>query len=91
MAKFKVGDVCIVIKCITYPELAGTQVTITSGPQEACDIRGNVWIGYDTDYFTSTGRMLCPREENLRLKKFPGEEQAMKLFTEVTRRDVVPA
>jgi len=92
MAKFKKGDVCILIKCLTFPELNGCNLTITSDPHHCFDDqRGTIWIGYDTDLVCPDGVLLAPEENQLRLKTFPGEEQVMKLFTEVTKRDVVPA
>lgn len=92
MAKFKVGDVCILINCESFPELKGCQLTITSNPIQCFDdIRGAIWIGYDTDLICPDGIPLAPSEDQLRLKKFPGEEKVMKLFIEVTKPDVVPA
>ena len=81
MAKFKVGDVCIIIKTRNFPELLGAEVTITE-PMQIVNSHFNKAIyynGYGTDLYHK-GVQVCPREENLKLKEFPGELAVMQLF-----------
>lgn len=93
MAKFKVGDVCILVDSTHHKHLIGCELKITGEIVEFLGaIDGKKCIGYPTDLVCPvTNFRIWPKEENLRLKKFPGEEQVMKLFTEVTKRDVVTA
>jgi len=84
MAKFRVGDICIVIsyKDVRY---IGAEVTITSEKEySACDATGEFTWNYNTDCdcldepdeYTMTFQ-----EHELKLKTFGGEQKVMELFT----------
>lgn len=85
MAKFKVGDVCVVIGTKNYPELLGRELTIVDSIQPIYDENWNCTrMGYVSD-LVHKGVVICPSEEYLRLKKFPGEDLIMSLFVEKER------
>lgn len=76
--KFKVGDVCIIIKCYNYPELLGKEVTITELQRTRRDFGGE-WVGYGTDLFYN-GVFMQPQEHQLKLKTFDGEQKILDMF-----------
>jgi hypothetical protein len=82
MAKFKVGDVCVIVGAISYPELVGKEVTITGLPYwYKSATTGKPTLGYKTDRIYG-GMHISPPEEFLKLKKFPGEDSIMRLFSQ---------
>lgn len=91
MAKFKVGDVCVIIKGTSFPELTGTEVTIM-GPLMNYENESGSWIGYRTDLIHKTCD-ICPTEANLRLKeppkKYKEETRIMELFHKIKQPVVV--
>lgn len=95
MAKFKVGDVCILHSLVNFPEENGMEVTIKcivpSGVVVVLVHSGEYVQNDDNLYICDMNTDTGYAGRNLRLKQFPGEEQVMKLFTEVTKRDVVTA
>lgn len=82
MAKFKVGDICVVIDAINCKELIGSEVTITGKPRVRYFKSFNKFLhSYETNVLVRGG-LYCPLEHHLKLKKFPGEDLIMNLFKE---------
>lgn len=80
MGKFKKGDICFLINCVYYPELNGTEVTLTSDAIEQIGIQsGKEFIGYVSDLFYH-GMPISLMEHQLVLKKFDGEDKIIRMF-----------
>lgn len=77
--ELSIGDVCIVVGCVMYPECNGREVTIIGPSQPGpyrCIKTGNVfmdhrWPTSDPDEF---GMPVYYSERNLRKKKPPRED-----------------
>ena len=87
MTKFVVGDVCIIVKCYSFPEVEGTEVTITELPKLRVFVeRPTYKISHEVTYKTDLklpnggGGYFAPLEHQLKLKKFKGEEEVMRMF-----------
>ena len=80
MDKFKVGDVCVLMKCNSMPELNGTELTITGSRYYYICNRGFPTLGYPTD-LVHKGLKIHPEEHQLKLKRPDGEESIFNLFT----------
>lgn len=78
MAKFKVGDICVVICAPNYPELLGAEVTITGTLCEITGPTGEKWTGYLTDLIHK-GHRICPCEPSIKLKEEPPKTKSTGL------------
>lgn len=88
MAKFKVGNVCVIIRTSNFPELLGRELTIVDSLQPIYDVDGNcTHMGYVSD-LVHKGIRICPEESKIKLKTFPGEDLIMSLFTEKEKETV---
>lgn len=82
MAKFKVGDVCIIVKCDNHPELLGKETTILGEPKLFQNYKtGKTYTGYLIDLVGDNGLDMRAEEHQLKLKKFKGEEEVMRMFS----------
>ena len=78
--KFKVGDICIIIGSDSFPEIIGTEVTITGVPTFLYNyVQNRMWQGYPTDLIHK-GCPIFPKEHNLRLKRKKGEQKVFDMF-----------
>ena len=92
MSKFKVGDICIVVKLINQPWFNGEEVTLVKFINddnhisvEGTSLKGH-WV---TDKFFEVN-VVCFKEINLKLKTFDGEDSIMRMFQiPLTKQDNV--
>lgn len=86
MAKFKRGDVCIIVNAESEP-VNGMEVTILGDPYVYIDFFSKEkTLGYPTDLIWC-GFKVTPQEKNLRLKSFPGEESVMRMFSQPIKEE----
>ena len=81
MAKFRKGDVCIVINAPNVPELIGAELALTSDgfiPSVEAGYPPDMLV-YETDLIFR-GYPCTAAEYCLKLKKFDGEDLITKMF-----------
>jgi len=90
MAKFKKGDVCIIIHTYNSPELVGEEVTILGCPYEYYDkTLGRKVVGYPTDLramYEGIEYKIAPAEHQLRLKDAPPDAIVMREYSRLIEK-----
>jgi hypothetical protein len=92
---FRVGEVCIIVKTISFPELMGREVTIISPPTRGVIANtGEEVVGYLVD-LVHRGRRIGVPEDCLRRRRPPatGEQMIRAMFdvSAAERRKPAPA
>lgn len=92
---FRVGEVCIIVKTMSFPELLGREVTIIAPPGHGVIAKsGDLIIGYEVDLVHKGLRIGVP-EDCLRRKRPPttGEQIIRAMFDAppVERRETTTA
>ncbi len=86
MAKFKKGDVCVIVKTYVSPHLLGAELTITGLPRKfKCCKSGIEKVGYPTD-LRDDGVMMWPEEDCLRLKDAPPDAIVMREYNRLIEK-----
>jgi len=90
MAKFKKGDVCVIVKAYTMPELVGEEVTIQGDPYSYyCKELSQTVFGYPTDLrvkYKGVERKITPPEHCLRLKDAPPDAIVMREYNRLIEK-----
>jgi len=90
MAKFKKGDICVIVKAYVMPELEGEEVTIIGEPYEYYDNTSNMNVfGYPTDLqvvYNGIEYKIVPAEHQLRLKDAPPDAIVMREYSRLIEK-----
>lgn len=73
MKEYPVGTICVIVQTDNYPELIGTEVTITEPLSRRESKTGRVWLGYGTD-LEHKGFKICPQHSYVKPKR-PKDEK----------------
>jgi hypothetical protein len=83
MDKFEIGEVVVIVKADTFPEMIGVECTITEPLRlRVSKSDGKQYFGYATDVRCPNGARCCPSPDKIRRKSLPPEDRQLVRWSE---------